>query len=152
MSKNCLGAKSFLKGRWYLITKMNIIFFVRNKVSNSSSFRNFFENSIILWKNNEKKNFFRGCGGDIDISIFYVKTIDNTIETVDGFAKTIDSKNYQWFLTVAQHYTDHTLAVLQFVRMIYILVGSIHSMLAEELKMWCVCNVWVPHHLIHVQL
>ncbi len=36
-----------------------------------------------------KKNFFFGVG-DIDISIFYAKTIDNTIETIDGFAKTID--------------------------------------------------------------
>ncbi len=41
-----------------------------------------------------KKNFFWGGGGDIDISIFYVKTSDNTTETIDGFAKTIDSKNY----------------------------------------------------------
>ncbi len=37
-----------------------------------------------------EKNFF-GWEGGIDISIFYVKTIDNTIETIDGFAKTIDS-------------------------------------------------------------
>ncbi len=29
--------------------------------------------------------------GGIDISIFYVTTIDNTIKTIDGFAKTIDS-------------------------------------------------------------
>ncbi len=29
--------------------------------------------------------------GGIDFSIFYVKTIDNTIETINAFAKTIDS-------------------------------------------------------------
>ncbi len=34
-------------------------------------------------------------GGKIDITIFYVKTIaDNTIETINGFARTINSKNY----------------------------------------------------------
>ncbi len=40
---------------------------------------NFFEDSIILWENKGKKCF---KVGDIDISIFYVKTIDNTIETI----------------------------------------------------------------------
>ncbi len=75
------------------MTKMNITFFMGNEVSNSSSYNNFFEDNIILWENNEKKNFL-GEGG-VDISIFYVKTIDNTIETIDGFTKTIDSKNYR---------------------------------------------------------
>ncbi len=46
---------------------MNIIFFIRNEISNSSSYNNFFEDSIILWENNEKK--FLEEGG-IDISIF----------------------------------------------------------------------------------
>ncbi len=39
-----------------------------------------------------KKKFFEG---GIDISIFYVKTIDFPIKTIDKFAKTIDSKNYR---------------------------------------------------------
>ncbi len=30
-------------------------------------------------------------GGDIDISIFNVNIVDNTIETINGFGKTIDS-------------------------------------------------------------
>ncbi len=47
----------------------------------------FFEDSIIFWENNEKKFFLGGRG--IDINIFYVKTIDITIESIDGFAKTI---------------------------------------------------------------
>ncbi len=47
----------------------------------------------ILRENNEKKKIF--WAGNIDISIFYVNTIDNAIETIDGFAKTIYSKNYR---------------------------------------------------------
>ncbi len=39
------------------------------------------------------KKFFCVGVGDMDISIFYVKSIDNTIKTIDGFAKTIDSRN-----------------------------------------------------------
>ncbi len=73
--------------------KMNTTFFMENEVLNSSSYNNFFENCIILWENNEKKNFFF-LGGGIEIRIFYVKTINNIIETSDGFAKTIDNKNY----------------------------------------------------------
>ncbi len=72
------------------MTKMNITFFMGNEVSNSSSHNNFFEDSIILKENSGK--FFLGRGGEnINISIFYVKNNDNTIETIDGFAKTIDS-------------------------------------------------------------
>ncbi len=59
-----------------------------NEVSNSSSYKNFFEESIILWEKNKKKSF--DWGGYIDKSIFYAKTIDNIIETIDGFAKTSD--------------------------------------------------------------
>ncbi len=46
---------------------------------------------VPLSKKTTKNNFFLGGGDDIDIIIFYVKTIDNTIEIIDGFAKTIDS-------------------------------------------------------------
>ncbi len=77
-------------GRGHLMTKMNIIFFMGNEFSNSFSYNNFFEDSIILGANNEK-NFFFGSGRGIDISIFYVKTIDNTTETSDGFAKLLST-------------------------------------------------------------
>ncbi len=56
-----------------------------NDVSSSSSYNNFFEDSIILWENN-KKTIWSG-GSDINISIFNAKNINNTI-------KNIDSKNY----------------------------------------------------------
>ncbi len=52
-----------------------------NEVSNNSSYNNFFKDNI-LWENNE---IFFWVRGDIDISIFYVKTIDNTIKTIDSF-------------------------------------------------------------------
>ncbi len=44
----------------------------------------FFEDSIIIWENNEKI-FLEG--GDIDIGIFYVKTIDNTMKTIMDLSK-----------------------------------------------------------------
>ncbi len=63
-----------------------------NEVSNSSSYYNFFEDNIILsFSEKITGKFFGSGGGGIDISIFYVKTSDNTIETIDRFAKTIDS-------------------------------------------------------------
>ncbi len=80
--------------------KMNITFFMGNEVSNRS-YNNFFEDSIILWEYNENR-FFCVEGG-IGIRIFYIKTNDNTIKTIDGFAKTIDRKNNRYFSTIAKH-------------------------------------------------
>ncbi len=62
-----------------------------NEVSNSSSHNNFFEDSIILWENKARIFFGGGVEEGFDINIFYVKTMDNTIETIDGFAKIINS-------------------------------------------------------------
>ncbi len=38
--------------------------------------------------------------GDTDISIFYVQTIDNTIKTIDGFAKTNAANRPDFMLTL----------------------------------------------------
>ncbi len=92
-----------LKERGHLMMKMNVTFRKGNEVSNSSSYNNFFEDSIILWESNEKKTFFLGGGRDTDISSFYVKIIDNTIETIDGFAKIIDS---YWLLHNTKMHQD----------------------------------------------
>ncbi len=50
-----LGPKSLLRGRKRLATKMNIPFFMGNKVLNIFSFNNFFEKSNIFGENEEKK-------------------------------------------------------------------------------------------------
>ncbi len=87
-----VGAPVPLEGKGASDDKNEYNFFLGNEVSNGSSYNHFFEDSIILW---EKKIYFGREGGGTNITIFYVKTIDNTIETIDGFAKTIDSKNYR---------------------------------------------------------
>ncbi len=89
-----LWAKSLFKGRGRLMTKMNITFIMGNDVSNSSSYNNFFEDSIILWENKGHLFFLEGgrVGGGIDLGIFYVKTVDNTIKTIDSFRLSPNSR------------------------------------------------------------
>ncbi len=53
--KPFLGAKSLSKGRECQATKMNITFYMGNKVLNIFSSNNFFEKSNILGENREKK-------------------------------------------------------------------------------------------------